>query len=127
EGADLSNTSLRGAKLDGTDLFKAKNFDPKSITGGNVGPALTELDQVSSNSRNLKITFRVRSGKDDDGDEVGIDTRYLRYGNGLRLPPSLAAGRMHRGVKSSFADAMLQLANILGNRKVRYETIEVQS
>src|SRR5262249_54728917 len=83
-GANLKNANLRGAKLDGVDLSKAKNYEPDKATSGSVGPALTELDTVSSQAQRIKITFHLRSadgqGEDANKDIVGLDTSGLKYG-----------------------------------------------
>jgi len=131
DGADLADCNLRGAKLDRVDFSKARNYDPTGGTAGSVGPALTELDAVANSARRIHVDFRVRRPGADasaDGELVGIDTNGLRYGWGLRIPEEFNV-RYHRhaGGPMTFSDAMMQLADLIGRWKVRYETIDVGS
>jgi len=123
DGADLGGCNLRGAKLTGANLAKTRNYDPTTTSGGAVGPALLELDSLAIAARQIAISFHIRTGTTDDGQEVGIDTRGLKHGWGLRVPQSCAAGQA--GI--SFSDAMRELSNIFGRHAVRFETVEISS
>jgi len=129
DGADLANCNLRGANLNGVDLKKAKNYDANKMTGGALGPALKELDSIATKAKRLCITLRIADSKNGEGDEVTIDTSYLKHG-WLRPPASLSLGlgySLATRSKLSPSDALLRLSNMLGNWKLRYETVEVQT
>jgi uncharacterized protein YjbI with pentapeptide repeats len=127
-GANLKNVNLRGAKLDRVDLSQARNYDPAGAATGSVGPALTELDQVIAKAKRIHVTFRVRSAEGEEGDEVGIDSSGLKYGWGANVPQRIASRQMHYGRGAiPFSDAMLELAQVAGHLKVRYETVDVSS
>jgi len=128
-GADLAGCNLRGATLQKADLSKAKNYDPTAIPTGSVGPALTALDTISASSKRINITFHLEAAGGAEDDVVGIDTASLRYGGwGIRLPISGVSHSYYRGSSPvSFSDALLKMANIVGHRKVRYETVDVSS
>ncbi len=127
DGADLTGCNLRGANLQGADLSKAKNYNPAAITGGNVGPALTELDQLATQARRINVSFHVRTDPADEGIEVGVDTSGLKYGWGIQVPPTMAWGRRTSGrTNRTFSDAMIALANLV-NRQVRFETLDVKT
>jgi uncharacterized protein YjbI with pentapeptide repeats len=127
DSADLGNVVLNGCKTQGIDFSKAKHYDPNAASTGTVGPALTELDSLSQKAKRIRLTFFVRTKPDEEGDEVGVDTTGLRYGWGLHLPHNLMRTRIPRQTNRSFSDAMLLLASLLANRRVRYETVEVES
>jgi RNase P/RNase MRP subunit POP5 len=63
-----------------------------------------------------------------DGDEVGIDTAGLKYGWGVKAPGAMPGGTF-RGVSrgADISEGLQLLTNLLPNRKVRYETVEVSS
>jgi uncharacterized protein YjbI with pentapeptide repeats len=126
-GANLAESNLRGATLQGVDLSKANNIELKSTAGGTAGPALTELNLLAQQARRIGITFHASTDQNTEGEKVGIDTTGLKYGGALRLPPAIWQGRGSRFVNQTFADAMLSLADLLLNYKVRYETVEVSS
>ncbi|RPI59565.1 MAG: pentapeptide repeat-containing protein, partial [Planctomycetaceae bacterium] len=127
DGADLAGCNLMGATLSGVNLSKTKNYDPSAASIGLVGPALSELDSLSQTARRIEITFRIRTGKDDEGEEVGIDTSGLRYGWGLQVPPSVSGSQYPHASTKIFSVAMMQLATLLGQRQVRYETVDISS
>ena len=127
DGADLARCNLRGAALAGADLSKAKNYDPNALPAGAAGPALGELNKLAKKARRIEIAFRVRNGTEGEGEEVGIDTNSLQYGWGLRVPQAMSGNYHGRRGPKTISDAMLELANMLGNWHVRYETLEVSS
>jgi uncharacterized protein YjbI with pentapeptide repeats len=125
-GANLKRANLRGTKLEGADLAQTKNYDPGGSTTGSAGPALQELDKVNGKARRIQVTFQLMSASGNESEEVGIDSSGLRYGWGVRLPSGVARG--YRGSKPlAFSDAMLELANVSGDRQVRFETVDVSS
>jgi uncharacterized protein YjbI with pentapeptide repeats len=130
DGADLAGCNLRGAKLGGADLSKAKNYDPAATPVGGVGPALKELDGIVKQARRVQFSFWIRAACDDaaDGEEVRLDSASLKYGWGLHLPPSVSRSA-HSNPKGTnkMSDAVMLAANVLGHRKVRYETVDVTS
>ncbi len=127
-GADLENCNFRGAKLGGAAIDRARDFNRDNSRAAAAGPVLTELDTVAAQAGRIKISFRVEMGPDADGMEFGIDTTGLKYGWGVQIPQAFF-GALHRRQQRSggFADAMIRLANIVGNHKVRFGTLEVQS
>lgn len=127
DGADLAGCNLRGAMLTGVDLSKTRNYDPNAVPAGAVGPVLTELDSLGQAARRIQISFHVRTGKDDDGEEVSVDTSGLRYGWGMRLPRNVTGGYRRNTSIKTISAAMMQIAKLLGQRQVRYETVEVSS
>ncbi|HEX4794631.1 MAG TPA: pentapeptide repeat-containing protein [Humisphaera sp.] len=128
DGADLAGCSLRGATLQKADFSRARNYDPNAVPTGSVGPALTELDAINGKAKRINIEFHLDGTGGAEEDVVGVDTGSLKYGWGLRLPAGLARSFHHqRGSNVSLSDAMLELANIVGHRKVRYETVDVSS
>jgi uncharacterized protein YjbI with pentapeptide repeats len=126
-GADFKACNLRGAKIQGVNFNTAKNYDPNSQATRTAGPALIELDSVVSASRGISIGFHIRDGSDGESHEVGVNSKYLRYNSGLRLPHKLLGGRSRRNAPATFSDAMFQLADLVGKHQVRYETVEVSS
>jgi uncharacterized protein YjbI with pentapeptide repeats len=124
-GANLRNANLRNANLDGVDLSQVKNYDPAGATLGSAGPALQELDEVSTQAKRIHVTFRLRSSLSDE--EVGIDSSRLHYGWGISVPRSMEASPTFCGGSSSFSSSMLALANFAGHRQVRFETVDVTS
>jgi uncharacterized protein YjbI with pentapeptide repeats len=127
-GANLKDANLRGTKLDGVDLSKVKNFDPNATVAAPIGPALTELDAVHSKARRIQVSFHVRAADGEEGDPVGIDSNGLRWGWGVQVPASIGSRQRFRNQGAlAFSDAMLHLANVAGNRQVRFETLEVSS
>ncbi len=127
DGADMAGCNLRGAQLSGVDFSQAKNYRPEAAAGGSVGPALTELDSLAQHARRIHISFRILTGKSDDGEEASVDTNGLKHGWGLRLPPSLQTGFQRHPSGQTISSALIQLANLVGNLKVRFETVEVES
>jgi uncharacterized protein YjbI with pentapeptide repeats len=128
--ADLTECDLRGAKLQGVDFAKAKVYKPDAVSAGSAGPALAELDTLANQARRIKVTFHVRMESTGEEMEVGINSSGLKYGWGVQLPYTFPAARHVRARNQSgrtFSGGMLQLSNILVNRKVRYETVEIQS
>ncbi len=125
DDADLSGCNLRGAKINRASFSKTKNYAPTVVTSGTVGPALTELNTLAQNAKRIEVEFHVRTEADDEGEEVGLNSAHLKYGAGIRLPPALGNRRHVSG--TSFSDAILEMANLLGQRKVRFETVEVSS
>ena len=96
-----------------------------SVTAGAVGPALSELDSLAPQASNIRVLFRVRANDKDEGMEVGLSTAGLKTGWGLHLPHSFAT--ILRPPNRAFSDSMLQLANVLVDRKVQFETVNIQS
>jgi uncharacterized protein YjbI with pentapeptide repeats len=127
DGADLAECNFRGATIEGVNVAKAKNYNPAATPAGTVGPALRELDALATQARRICLTFRIRANADEEGEEVGIDTARLKYGWALRIPPTLLAGRLPRQTSTTFSDSMLLLANMLMNRKVRFETLDIET
>ena len=126
DGADLAGCNLRGAKLDGVDLTAARNYAAAQTAAGSAGPAVTELETVAGQAKRIQITFNVRKAADDEGEELGVDTSGLKYGYGLRLPASIGQRWRQHGSRTLSA-ALLELANLAGNRAVRFETVDVSS
>ena len=133
-GADLTGCNLRGAKLDGADLKKVKGYDAGAAPAGGVGPSLKELDAVGKKVRRLSVLFRIgdaggKGGKDgeDDG-QLGV-TGTSKWGYFPRVPYSMDIGLWRHGGsgKQSFSAAMVRLANALGHRPVRFETVQVST
>lgn len=127
-GANMKNTNLRGATLDGANLSKVKNYDSVATASGSIGPALKELDTLTSKADRIQVKFRLQSSDNDDGDEVGIDTSHFKYGYGINVPiPGVLRQSFPGGKLKAFSDAMLQMANLSGHRQVRFETVDVSS
>ena len=130
DGANLTGANLRGAQLIGADFSKATGFDPNATAVATLGPSMTELDNVGKAAKRIQFSFRVRrSGETTgDGEEIGVDTNGLKYGWGVTAPASMPGG-IHRGLGtgSDISDGLQLLANLLPNRNVRFETVEVQS
>ncbi len=127
DAADLTECNLRGAKLHGVNLKNATNYNPAAAPAGAVGPALKELDALAQQARRICLTFRVRTDAADEGEEVGLDTARLKYGWALRIPQTLLAGRLARQTSTTFSASMLLLANMLTNRQVRFETLDIET
>jgi uncharacterized protein YjbI with pentapeptide repeats len=126
DGADVGGCSFRGATIDGVDFANAKNYDPQLTGTGTIGPALAELDSLLKAAKRIAVTFQVRGG-DGQCQDVGVDSRLLRYGFGLRVPSNWRLAASGRGRASEFSAAMCRLAKLASDHKVRFETVEVSS
>lgn len=127
-GADLADTNLRGAKLDDVDFTNAKNYDPSSLLPAVIGPALTELDSVNAAAKRIQIKFHLHSSNGEDGEQVGVDSAGLKWGWGVQTPRGIGSRQSFRGgSKQAMSDALLYLANVAGNARVGFETVEVSS
>lgn len=126
-GADIDGCLFRGADITGTDLSCAQNRE-KAVTedAGRLGPALLELDSVAGNAKHLLVRFRIGSA-DEEGEIIGMDLNGLR-GGGISGPAGIhmalwAAGRSAK----TFSATLLVAGNLAGDRKVRFETVEVET
>jgi uncharacterized protein YjbI with pentapeptide repeats len=127
DGANVKNANLRGTKIDPADLSKAKNYDASAAASGATGPALTELDQVNGQAKRIQVSFRLRTSPEDAEERIELDTATLKYGI-MGISQNVGSCTTHRNVRTlTFSDAMLQLANLLGHRQVRFETVDVSS
>jgi uncharacterized protein YjbI with pentapeptide repeats/acetolactate synthase small subunit len=131
DGAGVARANFRGAILNGTDLGKANGYDRDAAQGANVGPALTQLDNVTNKARRIHITFNLDGSGSDDGrpgTSVELDSSGLRYGWGLRLTGSAAfPGYGHSRGQREMSDALLEAARVVGDVPVRFETIDINT
>ena len=125
-GADLTGANLRGAKLDRADLKNAKGYDAGKVTGGSAGPSLRELNTVAQKAKRLSVTFQLEGPGSDN--EAAVDGS-SNWGYHARVPHGMSLNLWKAGSsgKQSFKDAMMLVANALGHRKVRYETVKTTS
>jgi uncharacterized protein YjbI with pentapeptide repeats len=131
-GTNLSAVNFRGAKLDKANPEKGKKYDATTACSvATVGPALTELDTVTGKAGRIEFTLRVRSTPDTttgEGDVVGVDSSGLQYGWPLRLSAATMRRFGARNVQAkTMSSAVVHLANVVGNRPIRYETVEVST
>jgi uncharacterized protein YjbI with pentapeptide repeats len=127
DNADLAGANTRGINLTPADLVNARNYSP-APPAPSLGPSLGELDTLSKTAVRIKVSFRVRRDDTDEGQEVGVDSPYLKHGWGIRMPVGmLPPRRVRQRTTMTFSDALLHLATILATQKVRYETVEVAS
>ena len=132
DGADLTGANLRDAKVGGVDFSRARGYDPSRAGPPTIGPAMKELDGVCKAAKRVQITFFLVRNRDDEtggeGEAAGIDTSGFPYGWGLQLPhdhPGSGSRGLSNGAKMS--EALQRMADLMPNRKLRYETVEVQS
>jgi len=125
--ADLQGCNLRGAILNGVNLAKAKNYDRNDLPRGTVGPALKELDQIVQKAAQVLVKVRVRRSDADKDAEVQIDFRYLKYDFGLTLPERMPRTFRPNRNQAMFSESMMQLASVLADWQIRYETLDVAS
>jgi uncharacterized protein YjbI with pentapeptide repeats len=121
-GADLTGANLRGAKLDRADLAKAKGYEANKAAGGKIGTSLKEMDAVAKKAKRLEVTFRLEGPGDDEASVGGSSS----YGYHARVPYTMSLNLWKRtgSGKQAFSDAMMILANALGHRAVRFDTVK---
>jgi uncharacterized protein YjbI with pentapeptide repeats len=123
-GADLTGCNLRGAKLDGADLANAWGYGGTTAAAGSVGPSLKALDALGQKVGRLSVLFRL----DDKAiaEEVGV-VGASKWGFHPRAPYAMSLQTWNGRNKVPFSDAMMKLANAIGHRAVRYETVKVST
>lgn len=129
DGADVTDANLRGAILANVDVNALKGYDPNAAQGGSVGPAMTQLDDVTKNAKRIQITFHLQPAAPEaqNGTVVDLDSSGLNWGWGVRLSGNVAAPAYGRSGAREMSDALLEAARVAGNLGVRFETIEVNT
>ncbi len=127
-GANLAGCNLKGAKLNSATLDKAKNFDRGACGTGGIGPALTELDSHAGAAQRIAILMRVDPGDGDGDDLIEVNSHLLRFPwYQPRLPRGLILGGSPSRSGRTLSNTLVQIADVLGSRKVRFESIAVES
>jgi uncharacterized protein YjbI with pentapeptide repeats len=125
DGADLTGCNLRGAKLGGATFSKAKGYNPSSQAVTTAGPAMKELDKAIAKAKRIKFAFRLTQPIDGD-DSVSADSDSLDYGWAIRAPREIP--RNYRSSrKTTMSEELLLSARVLGDVKIRFETIEIKT
>jgi uncharacterized protein YjbI with pentapeptide repeats len=129
-GADLADCNFYDASISGADFSRARNYNPDGGSVGTVGPALKELDGIFKKAKRIRVSFRLESATNPEGDEVSLDTTSLQYGWGARTTRGITSpniGSWGQNKNMNCSDALLQAAGLLGKCKVRFETVDVSS
>lgn len=126
KGANLTRCNLRGAIVKNVDFSKAKYFDPASLTGGTLGSALKELDSITTKAKRIRIAFHLEGQAPGKPPEVvTVDSASFGWGWGFDLPARFTHRYTHRRTKLSMADAILEAARLIGQTKIRFETLDI--
>lgn len=128
DGANLAGTNLRGAKTTGVDFSKAIGYDPNAQVDAQAGPALKELDKAIGKAKRIKFSFKLEkppAGGSPGHCDVAADSASLQWGGGVNLP--IAQPGQYNMKKSSMSSQLLSAARLLGETKIRFETLEVET
>jgi hypothetical protein len=93
--------------------------------------SLDKMDDISFRAEAIDIAFKVQSPREPKSYVVGLNTRRIHSGDGLRMPPPLKIQDPHwylgLATDKCFSEAIRQLARACGRRSIQYETLNVSS
>ena len=123
KGADLTGANVAGATLTSDQFEGAKGIDTGATQVGKVGPNMTELENVASQSKKVRVTMRVDLKKDQCV-ELSVESWSGRWASSRQVVH-------HKGINStpgpgrSIPDCFLGLANRWARGTPLIDSVEV--